>query len=73
MRRIGDPAHAEYVVDLKNQTVSSRETGVFEFKIDTFHKECLVEGLDEISLTLKKSQAIHDFEKNQKIAQPWLY
>ena len=45
----------------------------FTFDIDPFRKRCLLEGLDDIGLTLEKKSEIDDFEKKQKEAQPWLH
>ena len=42
------------------------------FKVDTFKKKCLLEGLDDIALSLKKSDKIENFEKNLKIQKPWI-
>ena len=46
---------------------------VFDFEIDPFRKKCLLEGLDDIGLTLEKSQKINNFEESNKQSQPWLY
>ena len=42
------------------------------FKVDTFKKKCLLEGLDDIALSLKKSDKIENFEKNLKNQKPWI-
>ena len=44
-----------------------------EFKVDTFKKKCLLEGLDDIALSLKKSDKIENFEKNLKHKKPWIF
>ena len=44
-----------------------------EFNIDPFKKKCLIEGLDEISLSLKKSKQINSFEKKLKMNKPWIF
>jgi len=63
-----DPVH----VDLENQTVTTQFQDRFTFEIDPFRKMCLLEGLDEISITEKSIAAIGAYE--QKLAQdrPWL-
>ena len=43
------------------------------FKIDTFKKKCLLEGLDDIALSLKKSDKIQSFENNLKGKKPWIF
>ena len=43
-----------------------------EFKIDAFKKKCLLEGLDDIALSLKKSNKIENFENNLKDTKPWI-
>ena len=44
-----------------------------QFKIDSFKKKCLLEGLDDISLSLKKSNKIENFEKDLKNKKPWIF
>ena len=44
-----------------------------KFEIDPFKKKCLLEGLDDIALSLKKSEKIESFEKNLKNQKPWIY
>jgi len=44
-----------------------------KFKVDSFKKKCLLEGLDDIALSLKKSDKIGNFEKNLKIKKPWIF
>ena len=44
-----------------------------KFDIDPFKKKCLLEGLDDIALSLKKSEQINSFEKNLKINKPWIF
>jgi 3-isopropylmalate/(R)-2-methylmalate dehydratase small subunit len=43
------------------------------FKIDSFKKKCLLEGLDDIALSLKKSDKIQNFEKDLKDKKPWIF
>ena len=44
-----------------------------KFKVDTFKKKCLLEGLDDIALSLKKSDRIEIFEKDLKNHKPWIF
>jgi 3-isopropylmalate/(R)-2-methylmalate dehydratase small subunit len=58
-------------IDLPAQTVSDGVKTV-SFEIDNFRKKCLIEGLDEIGLTLQKAEAIRTFESKRAQSQPWL-
>ncbi len=66
-------ANATVTVDLINQTITGPDGGEIRFEIDPFRKHCLVNGLDEIGLTLQKASAITTFESSQKSEKPWLY
>ena len=59
-------------VDLPNQRVTGAGDAI-AFDIDPFRKRCLIEGLDDIGLTLEATEAIAGFEEKQRLAQPWLY
>lgn len=63
-----DPIH----VDLETQTVTTPFQDRFEFEIDPFRKHCLLNGVDEIGLTLQSSDAISTYEKKIAASQPWL-
>ena len=60
-------------VDLEKQTVSGDGIPAISFEIDAFRKRCLLNGLDDIGLTLEKLTKIDAFEKNGKTATPWLF
>jgi len=60
-------------VDLRAQTVTTPEGEVFVFDVDAFRKRCLLEGLDDIDLTLKESDAIRAYEKRRGKEAPWLF
>jgi 3-isopropylmalate/(R)-2-methylmalate dehydratase small subunit len=63
-------------VDLENQFVKinySEGQKVFSFKIDEFRKHCLINGLDDIGLTLEKSKLIDSYEAKMKQATPWIF
>jgi 3-isopropylmalate/(R)-2-methylmalate dehydratase small subunit len=63
-------ANATISVDLENQTINGPDGGTISFEVDGFRKQCLMEGLDDIGLTLQKAQAINDYEETLD-AQPW--
>ena len=60
-------------VDLQNQVIIRGNKDKINFDIDAFKKECLLKGLDNIGLTLKKTSQIAEFESNQKKQSFWLY
>tara|TARA_X000000950_G_scaffold111856_1_gene140868 strand:- start:1006 stop:1611 length:606 start_codon:yes stop_codon:yes gene_type:complete len=62
----------EIFIDLKEEKIvfGNNET---KFKIDSFKKKCLLEGLDDIALSLKKTDKIENFEKGLKIKKPWVF
>jgi len=60
-------------IDLEAQTVTTPTEHVFRFDIDPFHKHRLLQGLDEIGLTLAHADAIRAFEAKRKAEQPWLF
>jgi 3-isopropylmalate/(R)-2-methylmalate dehydratase small subunit len=60
-------------IDLEKQEIKGPDGGTVHFDIDPFRKRCLLEGLDDIGLTMEKKSEIDDFEKKQKDAQPWLH
>lgn len=59
-------------IDLENQVVTTPFQDRFEFAIDPFRKMCLLQGLDEIGLTLAQDAAIADYEQRRSDAEPWL-
>ena len=65
-------ANARITVDLENQTVVTSEGEEFSFTIDPFKKHCLLNGLDDISLTLEKSRSIDAFEAKTAQERPWV-
>ena len=60
-------------VDLPNQTVVTPAGERFGFSVDDFRRHCLIEGLDEIGLTLQHADAIRAFEQRRRAEQPWLF
>ena len=65
-------ANATISVDLERQEITGPDGGVIHFEIDPFRKHCLLEGLDDIGLTLKKEEKIAAFEKDYAERFPWL-
>ena len=60
-------------LDLPAQTLTTSDGEVLAFEVDAFRKHCLLEGLDDIGLTLQHVDAIRDFEARHKAANPWLF
>jgi 3-isopropylmalate/(R)-2-methylmalate dehydratase small subunit len=65
-------SNARMIVDLEAQTVTSSDGDVFRFEIDGFKKHCLLEGLDDIGLTMEKAASISSFEEQAVQARPWV-
>ena len=59
-------------IDLDTQTVTTRFQDRFAFDIDPFRKHCLLNGLDEVGLTLAMDQQIGAFETRRAVETPWL-
>ncbi|MBS0298600.1 MAG: 3-isopropylmalate dehydratase small subunit [Proteobacteria bacterium] len=60
-------------VDLQKQTVTTPQNKVYAFEVDAFRKHCLLNGLDEIGLTLQHAEKIKQFEQKRRNEQPWLF
>ena len=67
----GRGANATLSVDLAAQTIKGPDGGTLHFDIDPFRKHCLLEGLDDIGLTMVKAPAIDAFEAKAQAARPW--
>jgi len=65
-------ANARISVDLPAQTVTAADGTVFSFDIDPFKKHCLVNGLDDIGLSLEKVAAIDAYEARARTLRPWV-
>jgi 3-isopropylmalate/(R)-2-methylmalate dehydratase small subunit len=61
------------VVDLQAQAVIRPDGYGVAFQIDAFRKECLINGWDDIGLTLRHDEKIREFEEKRRISQPWLF
>ncbi len=68
----GRGANATVTIDLEKQEIRGPDGGVVKFEVDPFRKRCLLEGLDDIGLTMEKAPAIDSYEEKQKASQPWL-
>jgi 3-isopropylmalate/(R)-2-methylmalate dehydratase small subunit len=64
-------ANATITVDLEKQEIRGPDGGVVKFDIDPFRKRCLLEGLDNIGLTMQEEKKIDSFEKQASAARPW--
>ena len=65
-------ANARLSVDLASQTITRPDGGTVKFDLDPFLKDCLLNGLDDIGITMKKESKIAAFEQKQRLTQPWL-
>ncbi len=65
-------ANAMVTVDLENQVITGPDGGSIEFEVDAFKKHCLLNGLDDIGLTLQKADKIEAFEKEHAVTMPWI-
>ncbi|HQU15536.1 MAG: 3-isopropylmalate dehydratase small subunit [Chromatiales bacterium 21-64-14] len=60
-------------IDLPGQSVTTPDGASFGFDVDPFRKHCLLEGLDEIGLSLQRAEAIRDYERRRRTDAPWLF
>ena len=67
-----DIENPELSIDLVSQTIRRPNGVTISFEVDAFRKKCLLEGLDDIGLTMEKSSAINSFEVARSQSQPWL-
>jgi 3-isopropylmalate/(R)-2-methylmalate dehydratase small subunit len=61
------------LIDLEKQTVQTPDGQAYSFEVDAFRKHCLLNGLDDIGLTLQQVDKIKAFETKHKQTQPWLF
>ena len=73
MEKAGRGANATFTVDLEAQEITDPDGDKIPFEIDAFRRQCLLEGLDDIGLTMQKAAKVDEFEGSQRSAQPWLY
>ena len=67
-----DRENPELEIDLPSQEIRRPNGSIIKFEIDPFRKKCLLEGLDDIGLTMQKSDEIATFETNMSSQRPWL-
>ena len=65
-------ANFTLTIDLENQEIKGLESGDIAFKIDHFRKHCLINGLDDIGLTMEKAGQIDTFEDKMSESRPWI-
>jgi len=65
-------ANARITVDLEAQQITTSDGAVLKFEVDAFKKHCLLNGLDDIGLTMEKAAAIDTFEANLDQSRPWV-
>ena len=65
--------NAQFSIDLENQKIVDPDGEEYSFDIDPFRKHCLMNGLDDIGLTLQKSDRIADFESGYAGTAPWVF
>ena len=65
-------ANARMTVDLEAQTVTTSDGDSFAFELDPFKKHCLMEGLDDIGLTMEKVASIETYEDHAATSRPWV-
>ncbi len=63
--------NARMTVDLENQTVTTSDGQEFKFEVDSFKKHCLLNGLDDIGLTMEKASHIDTYEAKLAVERPW--
>jgi 3-isopropylmalate/(R)-2-methylmalate dehydratase small subunit len=66
-------SNATLTVDLEKQEIKGPDGGSVKFDIDEFRKHCLLNGLDDIGLTMQKAGHIDAYENKQRQSQPWLF
>jgi 3-isopropylmalate/(R)-2-methylmalate dehydratase small subunit len=65
-------ANAIISIDLEKQEIKGPDGGTVKFEVDEFRKQCLLNGWDDIGLTMRTEDKISSFEKTQHISQPWI-
>lgn len=65
-------SNARIEIDLADQTVTSTDGDVYSFEVDTFKKHCLLNGLDDIGLTMEKVGSIDNYEAKLSSERPWV-
>ena len=68
-----DKENPELTIDLETLEIRRPNGGVVKFDVEEFRRKCLLDGLDDIGLTMQKQESIGGFEAKQKMLEPWLY
>jgi 3-isopropylmalate/(R)-2-methylmalate dehydratase small subunit len=68
----GRGANAVISVDLEKQEIKGPDGGTIKFEIDPFRKQCLLNGWDDIGLTMRTAGKIDSFEKARQLSAPWI-
>jgi 3-isopropylmalate/(R)-2-methylmalate dehydratase small subunit len=71
MKNAEHGANATLSIDLEAQEITGSDGVVLKFEINKFKKHCLLNGLDDIGLTMQKGDKINNYEERVRIAQPW--
>jgi 3-isopropylmalate/(R)-2-methylmalate dehydratase small subunit len=66
-------ANAVMTIDLETQTITRPDGAKVHFELDSFRKHCLLNGLDDISLTEQRSKEIGAYEEKVRLARPWQF
>ncbi len=72
-QRVNSTSGLQVSIDLESQTVSIDAEKIADFKIDAFRKHCMLNGLDDIALTLQHADKINVYEESRKKTAPWLF
>ena len=59
-------------IDLESQTITRQDGSKIQFHVDAFRRHCLLNGLDDIGLTMQKAEKIAFFESKRKSTEPWM-
>jgi 3-isopropylmalate/(R)-2-methylmalate dehydratase small subunit len=65
-------ANAIISIDLEAQEIRGPDGGMIKFDVDAFRKQCLLNGWDDIGLTMRTEDKISSYEKQQTVQQPWI-
>ena len=71
--RIASGESLNLKIDLEDQKVWVNESRSVSFTVDPFRRSCLLQGLDDIGITLQREEAISQFEAKHRASQPWLF
>ncbi|MGE4528864.1 MAG: 3-isopropylmalate dehydratase small subunit [Rhodospirillaceae bacterium] len=72
MKAAENGANATFTIDLAAQEITMPDGGKVAFEIDSFRRHCLLNGLDDIGLTMQKKAKVDSYESARKAAQPWV-